>query len=149
MASAPHKKPLNLTAREREVLVWSSKGMSARDVGLVLDIAKRTVDEHAQTAVRKLGAANKTQAVAIAISQHIIDFEAQCALTSAPLAGQTRARMATDTCVKRHAGRVPSTVKSHNTSHHGERVPLARGQLAACCTGGGGMAGIPMRLPCA
>ncbi len=75
MASASPKKPLNLTPREREVLVWSSKGMSARDVGLVLDIAKRTVDEHVQTAARKLGAANKTEAVAIAIRQHIIGGE--------------------------------------------------------------------------
>lgn len=76
MESRTRKKPLSLTKREREVLAWSSKGMSARDIGLVLDIAKRTVDEHVQTASRKLGAANKTHAVAIAIRQNIIDGDA-------------------------------------------------------------------------
>jgi len=73
MASAPHKKSPPLTKRELEVLVWSSKGLSARDIGQMLDIAKRTVDEHVQTATRKLGAANKTEAVAIALRERLID----------------------------------------------------------------------------
>ena len=76
MASDRARRAQSLTKREREVLVWSSKGMSARDVGLLLDIAKRTVDEHVQTASRKLGAANKTEAVAIAIREHLIDNDA-------------------------------------------------------------------------
>ncbi len=37
-----------------------------------LKISKRTVDEHSQTAARKLGAANRTQAVAIALGDRII-----------------------------------------------------------------------------
>ena len=73
MASPPHKKSPSLTKRELEVLVWSSKGLSARDIGQLLDIAKRTVDEHVQTATRKLGAANKTEAVAIALRERLID----------------------------------------------------------------------------
>ena len=52
-----------LTAREREVLAWVANGKSAWEIGEILSIGKRTVDEHAQTAFRKLGAVNRTHAV--------------------------------------------------------------------------------------
>ncbi len=61
-----------LTPREREVLVWVAQGKSAREIGEILHITKRTVDEHAHTAVRKLGALNRTHAVAIALRDGII-----------------------------------------------------------------------------
>jgi DNA-binding CsgD family transcriptional regulator len=64
----------NLTVREREVLTWISLGKSAWEIGEILGIAKRTVDEHAQTAARKLGAANRTQAVAIAVRDGLINL---------------------------------------------------------------------------
>jgi LuxR family quorum sensing-dependent transcriptional regulator len=67
------RKP-QLTTREREVLAWVAWGKTAWEIGEILSIAKRTVDEHTQTAVRKLGAANRTHAVAIALSQGIIGF---------------------------------------------------------------------------
>ena len=63
-----------ITAREREVLAWTAAGKSAWEIGEILGIAKRTVDEHAQTAVRKLGAANKIQAVVFAIRDGFIDL---------------------------------------------------------------------------
>ena len=53
----------SLTAREAEVLTWVARGKSAWEIGEILHIAKRTVDEHVQTAVRKLGAVNRTHAV--------------------------------------------------------------------------------------
>lgn len=62
----------SLTPREREVLGWVSRGKSAWEIGKILHITKRTVDAHVQKAVRKLGAANRTQAVAIAIRDRII-----------------------------------------------------------------------------
>jgi LuxR family quorum sensing-dependent transcriptional regulator len=62
-----------LTPREREVLAWVAQGKSAWEIGEILDITKRTVDEHAQTAVRKLGAVNRTHAVAIAVRERIIE----------------------------------------------------------------------------
>jgi LuxR family transcriptional regulator, quorum-sensing system regulator BjaR1 len=62
-----------LTIREREVLAWAADGKSALDIGQILNISKRTVDEHSQTAARKLGASNRTQAVAIALRDRIID----------------------------------------------------------------------------
>lgn len=63
-----------LTAREMEVLTWVARGKSAWEIGEILDIAKRTVDEHAQTAVRKIGAVNRTHAVAIAVRDRIISI---------------------------------------------------------------------------
>jgi LuxR family transcriptional regulator, quorum-sensing system regulator BjaR1 len=56
-----------LTPREREVLGWIAQGKTAWEVGEILDIAKRTVDEHVQTAGRKLGARNRTHAIALAL----------------------------------------------------------------------------------
>jgi DNA-binding CsgD family transcriptional regulator len=67
----------SLTPREREVMAWVSRGKSAWEIGKILHITKRTVDEHVQKAVRKLGAANRTQAVAIAIRDRLIDVDIQ------------------------------------------------------------------------
>ena len=61
-----------LTARESEVLRWVANGKSAWEIGEILDITKRTVDEHVHAAVRKLGAANRTHAVAIALRDGLI-----------------------------------------------------------------------------
>ncbi len=51
---------------------WVARGKSAWEIGEILQIAKRTVDEHAQTAVRKIGAVNRTHAVALAVRDRII-----------------------------------------------------------------------------
>ena len=50
----------SLTPRERAVLWWAADGKSASQIGDILHITKRTVDEHTQNAARKLGAANRT-----------------------------------------------------------------------------------------
>ena len=65
--------PNVLTGRELEVLTWVARGKSAWEIGEILQITKRTVDEHVHNIVRKLGAVNRTQAVAIALSKRIID----------------------------------------------------------------------------
>ena len=62
-----------LTQREREVLWWTAEGKSAWEIGEILHITKRTVDAHVQQAVRKLGAANKTHAIAIALGEGLIE----------------------------------------------------------------------------
>ena len=67
----PQPKPV-LTAREREVLKWVADGKSAWEIGEILDISKRTVDEHVNVAMRKLGAVDPTQAVVIALRDQII-----------------------------------------------------------------------------
>ena len=61
-----------LTPREREVLSWAAQGKSAWETGEILGIAKRTVDEHVQTASRKLNAVNRTQAVVAALRERFI-----------------------------------------------------------------------------
>ncbi len=61
-----------LTARESEVLQWVANGKSAWEIGGILSIAKRTVEDHVQAGVRKLGAANRTHAVALALREGII-----------------------------------------------------------------------------
>ena len=44
------------------------------EIGEQLAIAKRTVDLHIEAAMKKLGAANRTHAVAIAIGDKLIDI---------------------------------------------------------------------------
>jgi DNA-binding CsgD family transcriptional regulator len=64
-----------LTPREREVLAWAARGKSAWEIGEILRITKRTVNEHVRTAAQKLGATNRTQAVVIALRSRIIDVD--------------------------------------------------------------------------
>jgi LuxR family quorum sensing-dependent transcriptional regulator len=49
-----------------------AKGKTAREIAEVLHLSKRTVDEHVLTATRKLGAANRTQAVAFALQNRLV-----------------------------------------------------------------------------
>jgi LuxR family transcriptional regulator, quorum-sensing system regulator BjaR1 len=63
---------LPLTSRESEVLFWVANGKSTAEIASILNIARRTVDEHVQTSIRKLGADNRTHAVVIAIRDGII-----------------------------------------------------------------------------
>jgi hypothetical protein len=51
---------------------WS-RGASQPREGKILNIAKRIVDVHAQTAGRKLGTLNRADAVAIAVPDAIIN----------------------------------------------------------------------------
>jgi LuxR family transcriptional regulator, quorum-sensing system regulator BjaR1 len=71
-SSRRNAKKIALTARETEVLRWVANGKSAVEIGGILKITKRTVDEHVQTAVRKLGANNRTHAVALALCDGVI-----------------------------------------------------------------------------
>jgi LuxR family quorum sensing-dependent transcriptional regulator len=74
MVAPDHSKYRKLTNREHEVLTWVASGKSAWEIGEILGISKRTVDEHSQTACHKLGAVNRTQAVAIAVQAHLINI---------------------------------------------------------------------------
>jgi len=50
-----------------------ARGKSAWEIGTILKISKRTVDEHAATAVRKLGAVSRVHAVALAVRDGLIE----------------------------------------------------------------------------
>lgn len=53
----------HLTLRELEVLRWSAEGKTAGDIAAILSLSERTVNFHITSAVKKLGAGNKTAAV--------------------------------------------------------------------------------------
>ncbi len=63
-----------LTSREIEVLNWIKEGKSSWDISVILGISERCVNFHAGNAVRKLRAANRTHAVAIAASKGILEL---------------------------------------------------------------------------
>ncbi len=71
LCGAERKAP-GLTEREKEVLTCVAVGKTAWEIGEILGIAKRTVDEHTHSAGRKLGAVNRVQAVAIALRSGLI-----------------------------------------------------------------------------
>lgn len=61
-----------LTGREIEVMTWAAAGKSAAAIADILDITERTVVAHTLNATHKLGAANKTHAVALALKHRLI-----------------------------------------------------------------------------
>ena len=64
-----------LSAREQEVLKWISEGKSSWEIAMILVISERTVKFHTAAILNKLGAANRTHAVAIALSSGLIAME--------------------------------------------------------------------------
>jgi len=61
-----------LTPRELEVLRWTMEGKTAWEVGAILGISERTAVLHVTNAMRKLGCANKHQAVLKALRLGLI-----------------------------------------------------------------------------
>jgi DNA-binding NarL/FixJ family response regulator len=62
----------SLTAREREVLRLVADGLSNKQVARRLHIAERTVKYHVTSAMTKLGAENRAQAVALALRRRVL-----------------------------------------------------------------------------
>jgi DNA-binding CsgD family transcriptional regulator len=78
-----------LSRRENEVLTWVAEGKSAIEIAKILNIGKRTVEDHARNAIRKLGASNRPHAVAIALRFGLLDGCAKIPVGSEnPLAGE-------------------------------------------------------------
>jgi DNA-binding CsgD family transcriptional regulator len=61
-----------LSRREKETLSWCSKGKTAAEIAIILDISRRTVEWYLAEAKRKLGSVNVMQAIATAIKTGII-----------------------------------------------------------------------------
>jgi len=59
------RRKANLTDRESEVLAWASEGMTAWEIGCILNLSHRTVEWHLRSAYKKLGAMNRIQAIAM------------------------------------------------------------------------------------
>ena len=66
-----------ITERERQILSWLREGCSNPQIGETLGISALTVKNHVQKILRKLGAANRAQAVAIAISLNLLSSSAR------------------------------------------------------------------------
>lgn len=62
----------SLTPREREVLEQLAKGQQNKEIAETLFISERTAKFHVSALMRKLGAGNRTEAVAIAAQKGLI-----------------------------------------------------------------------------
>jgi DNA-binding NarL/FixJ family response regulator len=71
---AEHMSDDNLTAREVEVLQHVSGGNRNRDIAETLHISEETVKVHVKHIMEKLGARDRTQAIAIAVRRGIIQL---------------------------------------------------------------------------
>ena len=67
------KKGMGLTARETEILRWISHGKTASEVAMIVSVSEHTVNSHTATILKKLDVVNRTQMVAKAIREQIID----------------------------------------------------------------------------
>ncbi len=65
-----------LTRRQREILQLLADGESATVAARELDLSEETVKTHTKNAVARLGARNRAHAVAIALRESLIDYEA-------------------------------------------------------------------------
>ncbi len=63
-----------LNPRETEVLTWAARGKTSAEIAEIVDIAKRTVDFHADNAKAKLNAATRLHAVVKAASCGLIEI---------------------------------------------------------------------------
>jgi DNA-binding NarL/FixJ family response regulator len=71
---AEHMSDDNLTAREVEVLQQVGGGNRNRDIAELLNISEETVKVHVKHIMDKLGAKDRTQAIAIAVRRGIIQL---------------------------------------------------------------------------
>jgi transcriptional regulator EpsA len=60
-----------ITEREKEILLWVREGKSNLQIGEQLGISALTVKNHVQKILRKMGASNRAQAVALAMTAQL------------------------------------------------------------------------------
>lgn len=72
--TAPREKEV-LTDRELEVLHMASRGMTNKEIAAALTIAENTVKNHMRNVLEKLHFQNRTQAVAYALREGLVDPE--------------------------------------------------------------------------
>ena len=61
-----------LTPRQEEVLLSMTRGLTNHDIARELSISEDRVEQHIRALLEKLGAANRTEAVAIAFRKHLL-----------------------------------------------------------------------------
>jgi DNA-binding NarL/FixJ family response regulator len=70
--SSPRRPNSSLSDREREVLRLVSEGLPTKQIASTLSISERTVKFHVNSIMRKLGADNRAQAVALAAQRGLL-----------------------------------------------------------------------------
>ncbi len=70
----PEADPEPLTDREMEVLRLLAQGRTNREIAQTLSITERTVKFHMSALIGKLGAANRTEVVSVAIQRGLINL---------------------------------------------------------------------------
>jgi transcriptional regulator EpsA len=80
----PGKAP-TITVRERQILRWVREGKSNQQIAETLSISPLTVKNHVQKILRKLGASNRAQAVALAMDQHLLGDMSAADMSAAAL----------------------------------------------------------------
>ncbi|MEW5957658.1 MAG: response regulator transcription factor [Chloroflexota bacterium] len=66
--------PETLTPREVEVLQLLARGLQNKEIAAELVISQRTVKFHVSSIMSKLGAGNRTEAVAMAVQQRLVEL---------------------------------------------------------------------------
>ena len=61
-----------MTPRQQEILSYMVKGLTNRDIAALLKIREDSVEEHVNLILAKIDAANRTEAVAIALRKHLL-----------------------------------------------------------------------------
>lgn len=61
-----------LTAREVEVVKWTSEGKTSAEIAIILGLSEHTVISHITSAARKLKAVNRVHMIAIAVRKGIV-----------------------------------------------------------------------------
>jgi DNA-binding NarL/FixJ family response regulator len=64
----------SLTPREREILVWVKDGKSTGEIASILKISQDTVKFHMKNVFQKLRATSRSQAIAVAIENKLIEM---------------------------------------------------------------------------
>jgi DNA-binding CsgD family transcriptional regulator len=63
-----------LSERERQCLSFVAQGFSSKRISRQIDLSPRTVELHVARAVRRLGAVNRSHAVALALRRKMLEF---------------------------------------------------------------------------
>lgn len=71
-ANLPPAPGLDLTEREREVLALMVEGLSNTQIAGKLGVSSSTIKSHVSNVLSKLGVASRTEAVSLALRNHII-----------------------------------------------------------------------------
>ena len=61
-----------LSPRQQDILAGITRGLSNEDISKLLNISVQRVKDHTNVIFQKIGAANRAEAVAIALRKHLL-----------------------------------------------------------------------------